>query len=467
MFVAERDDNETSFRSVGWGFASFLSTMFLFNFVRPHHLSPRPMDLYRASIHYLADSYEIYEDGKRLDAGVCNVDIRGIAKQSEIKFVLTGAESFPLTSVFVLPFSSPEADLLPDRIQYFKMFAPRGNEPMLCHIFLKGEEIDFIRFAIMGMKGFKLFEFKGRLLEDDNIEDISLRVKSAETIIRELRRSGSLNPDRLLEWGVEIYNANCEFKTEDNIRALIEAFKLFIEADKRERRRMDEEQESSSLALPVILKLIALCNYKLGNLTQAGKVAECGLQELEIAQEESVLSFDPNTLGKNTLEEIVDLVQKAGKYEPLEEDDFSFNETEMDLDVVEGLLLFMEDDDSGAEDISAENLRSLLKRISYCGDVLVGAMNDNDSAINIIRILDTTRNTLYYCWEKLGFGRHSDFWKEGESEMSYMFIELGPQKYVQNLLNFYMQSSPFHSIDRKDIIRRGVIAFCKETLRRL
>ena len=61
----------------------------------------------------------------------------------------------------------------------------------------------------------------------------------------------------------------------------------------------------------------------------------------------------------------------------------------------------------------------------------------------------------------------SDFWKEGESEMSYMFIELGPKKYVQNLLNFYTQSSPFLAIDRKDIIKRGVVAFCRETLTRL
>ena len=254
------------------------------------------MDLYRASIHYLADSYEIYEGGKRLDAGVCNVDIRGIAKQTEIKFILTGAESFPLASVFNLPFSSPEADLLPDRIQYFKMFAPDGNEPMLCNIFLKGEDIDYIRFAVMGMNGFKLFEFKGRLLEDDKVEDISLKVKSAETIISELRRMGSLTPQGLLDWGVDLYNANSDVETPENIRAIIEAFKLFVEAYKLEMDRMANEKEgfdddedngddSYSFALPVILKFIALCNYKLNNLTQAGKAAERGLEELEKARD--------------------------------------------------------------------------------------------------------------------------------------------------------------------------------------
>ena len=441
------------------------------------------MDLYRTSIHYLADSYEIFEGGKRLDAGVCNVDIRGIAKQTEIKFVLTGAESFPLASVFLFPFSTPEAELLPDRIAYMKMFVPDGkNEPMVCHLFLKGDKLDFIRFAVMGMNGFKLFEFKGRLLEDDNVEDISLKVKSAETVISELRRTGSLTPQGLLDWGVDLYNANSDVETPENIRAIIEAFKVFVEAYKLEMDRMADEKEdlyvdeddeeenddnSFSFALPVILKFIALCNYKLNNLTQAGKVAELGLVELEKAMNNSFISFDPNNLGKNTMEEIIDLVREAGQYESYDEDDESFDETEMDLDYAEGMILFMEDDDSRAEEISAGNFRSLIKRINFSGDVLWQSMKGSDSTINLFQILDITRNTLYYCWEKLGFGHHSDFWKEGDSMMSYMFIELGPRKYVQNLLNFYTQSSPFRSIDSKDIIRRGIVAFCQETLTRL
>lgn len=440
------------------------------------------MDLYRANIHYIADSYEIYEGGKRLDAGVCNVDIRGIAKQTEIKFVLTGAESFPLASVFLFPFSSPEAELLPDRIAYMKMFVPDGkNEPMVCHLFLKGDELDYIRFAVMGMNGFKLFEFKGRLLDDDNVEDISMKVKSAETVISELRRTGSLTPQGLLDWGVDLYNANSDVKTPENIKAIIEAFKLFVEAYKLERDRMadekkgfddednDEEEndDSFSFALPVILKFIALCNYKLNNMTQAGKVAERGLEELEKAQDNSFISFDPNSLGKSTMEEIIDLVQKEGQYEPLDEDDDTFDEMEMNFDYAEGMLLFLENDDSRAEEISADNFRSLIKRINFSGDVLWKSMKGSDSKITLFQILDTTRDTLYFCWEKLGFGHHSDFWKEGDSMMSYMFLELDPEKYVRNLLNFYTQSSPFRSLDRKDIIRRGIVAFCKETLTRL
>lgn len=439
------------------------------------------MDLYRTNIHYLADSYEIYEGGKRLDAGVCNVDIRGIAKETEIKFVLTGAESFPLASVFFFPFSSPEAELLPDRIAYMKTYVPDGkNEPMVCHLFIKGDELDYIRFAVMGVNGFKLFEFKGRLLEDDNVEDISMRVKSAETIISELKRTGSLTTEGLLDWGVDLYNTNSDVETSENIRAIIEAFKLFVEAYKLERYKMadekmgfdddyDEEGDGDrfSFALPVILKFIALCNYKLNNLTQAGKVAERGLEELKKAMGNSRITFDPNNLGKNTMEEIIDLVQKAGEYEPLDEYDDSFDETEMDLDYAEGMLLFLENDDNRAEEISAENFRSLLKRINFSGSMLWRSMKGSDSTIKLFQILDTTRNILYFCWEKLGFGHHSDFWKEGDSMVPYMLIELDPRKHVQNLLNFYTQSSPFRPLDEKDIIRKGIVAFCKETLTRL
>jgi hypothetical protein len=426
------------------------------------------MDLYRNNIHYLADTYEVYESGRMLDSGVCNVEIRGIVKQNEIKFILTGAESFPLASVFSFPFSTPEAELLPDRIAYFKTFAPDGNEPMVCHLFLKGYELDFIRFAVMGRNGFKLFEFKGRLLEDDNVEDLSLLVQSAESIISELRRSDSLTPERLLEWGVDLYYANDSVSTPDNIRAIIESFKLFVKADVLERKRMEFERESYSYALPTILKFIALCNYKLGNLTQAGKVAKRGLDELEIVLEDAPIVIDnPNNLGKNTLEEIIRLVRESGQYEPLDYDDDSFDETEMDFDEAEGLLLFMENDDSRAEELSPENFKDLLKRIRFAGNQIWKLQKGSDSSIMLFQLLDIINNTLYYCWEKLGFGHHSDFWKEGDSMMTYMFIELDPRPKIEQLISTFNTHNPFGIIDRKSIIKKGVIVFCSETLKHL
>lgn len=455
------------------------------------------MDLYRNNIHYLADTYEIYESGRMLDSGVCNVEIRGVVNQNEIKFILTGAESFPLSSVFSFPFTTPEAELLPDRIAYFKTFAPDGNEPMVCHLFLKGYDLDFIRFAVMGRNGFKLFEFKGRLLEDENVEDISLLVQSAESIISELRRSDSLTPERLVEWGADLYNANSDVASAEGIRALLEAFKLFIEAYKLERKKLgyddeerdywsededydeeyeedddyDEEDEEDndrfSFAMPVILKFIALCNYKFDHLTQAGKVAERGLEELERAQRKSRISFDPNSLGKNTLEEIIRLVRESGQYEPLDDDDDSFDETEMDFDEAEGMLLYMENDDSRAEEISAENFNDLLKRIHFAGNHIWKMQKGSDSSIMLFQLLDIINNTLYYCWEKLGFGHHSDFWKEGDSMMTYMFIELDPKPRIEQLITTFNTHNPFGIIDRKSIIKRGVTVFCSETLKHL
>ncbi len=459
------------------------------------------MDLYRKNIHYLADTYEVYESGRMLDSGVCNVEIRGIVKQSEIKFILTGVESFPLASVFSFPFSTPEAELLPDRIAYFKTYVPDGNEPMVCHLFLKGYDLDFIRFAIMGRNGFKLFEFKGRLLEEENVEDISLSVQSAESIISELKRTDSLTAERLLEWGADLYNANSDVATADGIRAILEAFKLFIEAFKLEREKMgyddedrdywrdeededfeDEEDEDEdedyneededendrfSFAMPVILKFIALCNYKLDHLTQAGKVAERGLEELERAQQNSFISFDPDSLGKNTLEEIIRLVRESGQYEPLDYDDDSFDETEMDFDEAEGLLLFMENDDSRAEELSPENFKDLLKRIRFAGNQIWKLQKGSESSIMLFQLLDIINNTLYYCWEKLGFGHHSDFWKEGDSMMTYMFIELDPRPKIEQLISTFNTHNPFGIIDRKSIIKKGVIVFCSETLKHL
>ena len=85
----------------------------------------------------------------------------------------------------------------------------------------------------------------------------------------------------------------------------------------------------------------------------------------------------------------------------------------------------------------------------------------------LFQLLDIINNTLYYCWEKLGFGHHSDFWKEGDSMMTYMFIELDPKPRIEQLITTFNTHNPFGIIDRKSIIKRGVTVFCSETLKHL
>ena len=425
------------------------------------------MDFYRKNIRYLADSYEIYEAGQRPDAGVCNVDIRCVVNDEGVRFSLVGAEQFPLPAVFTFPLNEPEAELLPDRITYFLQYPPGGNIPMVSALFIKGYDLDFIRFAVMGNNGFKLYEFKGKVLAVGDVEDMAKKVMTAESVIAELRRTDSLMPSSLFEWGAKWYEDNKDCELPDQIKALIEAFRLFVEADKLEKESMEREGKEHSITLVGILKYLALCNFKLDNLEQAGKIAQLGLIELEKALEESSIIIDPDRLGKRIMEEVVDLVKKEGKYEEYNEDDEEFDEAEIDLEAAQGYLLLMEKDDSRAREISADNFRTLITRVQAAGRLLQRLDDDTVPSASLFQIEDLTKTILYFCWEKLGFGNHWDFWKEGDSMMPYLAVEMNPRKHLEGIMALYQQTSPFKVVDSKDIIRKGVIAFCRETLSRM
>ena len=425
------------------------------------------MDFYRKNIRYLADSYEIYESGQRIDAGVCNVDIRCIVNEEGVRFSLLGADQFPLPAVFTFPLSDPEAELMADRITYMLQFNPGGNIPWLSALFIKGYDLDFIRFAVMGINGFKLYEFKGKVLAVGDVEDMSLKVQTAAAVIADLKRSDSFIPSSLYEWGAKWYEGNKDCEHPDQIRAIIEAFRLFVEADKLEREKMEIDEEEHSITLVGILKYIALCNYKLGNLEQAGKVAQLGLAELDKAIEESCIVIEPDRLGKKIFEDIIEKVKEEDEFVDYDVKDPFFDEKEIALDEAEGFILLLENDDRRAEEISAENLRCLLRRIHVAGKILWKAAKESKNVFSLFQLEEITNNALYYCWEKLGYGHHSDFWKEGDSMMTYWSIEQDPKEHLNGVLSFYRQGSPFSGVDDKDIIRKGVIAFCRETLSRM
>lgn len=424
------------------------------------------MDLYRKNIHYIADSYEIYEGGRCLEAGVCNIDIRGVVKANKITFTLVGAENLPLASVFSFYFTDPEGELLADRISYLATEQGGGNMPTLCHLFIKGYDLDFIRFATLGMNGYKLFEFKGRLLEDA-FQDLSAEIKTAEKIIFELKRSNSYNAENLTEWGANLYASNEGVQGAAEIKGIVEAMKLFAEADRLIRKSMEDEGAAYSISLPFVLKFLALCNYKIGNVSRAIRIAKIGIEEVENVLENSVIGgIDPNTLGKNVFEELIakDGDDEKNDLEDEYDEDAPFNEADLKLDAAEGFVLLMEGDGSKPEEVSDRNIKSILKRIKYAGKLIWPKLNNNDEAITLFNVMDLTKQALCFCWEKLGFGHHTDLMEEGDSLMSFMLFQMDARPRLEALLRLYTLSSPFGDVDKEDYIRRGLISVFKKAM---
>ena len=117
---------------------------------------------YRRSILFSANRYEVWEAGKCIDSGEKDVEVKGIANDSQITFVLSGADGLPLAKRFSFGYSNRDADVLSDRIQYMIPTKNGGNYPAICNLFTdRDNSIKYVRFATLGPAGFKLIEFYG------------------------------------------------------------------------------------------------------------------------------------------------------------------------------------------------------------------------------------------------------------------------------------------------------------------
>lgn len=305
------------------------------------------MDFYRQNLIYSASRYEVWEAGKCLDKGMCAATIKAITSESKIKFIIEGAEQLPLSPVATFCYQDPDAEILQDRIQYFEL-SNSGQTPSICNIFPSddGEDIAYIRFAVAGNFGYKIIEFYGHVKSvGEGIEDPSLSVTSAEKIIRQLKQSRSYTSQSLMQWAVDIFNANSDIGFEDTqgaikkTDAIVEALKLFVEALECDMEEHDYEDRGPSLLYPKLCMFIASCNYKIGNYNQAYHVANKGLGSMDEVIENSIIrGFDKDFLGQKELQEIVDVIEEQNSDDIdwyMDSDDI--DETEIDTSSYEEL----------------------------------------------------------------------------------------------------------------------------------
>lgn len=305
------------------------------------------MDFYRQNLIYSAGRYEIWEAGKCLDKGMCAVTIKAISSESKIKFIIEGAEHLPLSPIVTFFYQDPNAEILRDRIQYFDI-NNSGQTPSICNIFPSddGEDITYIRFAVSGNVGYRIIEFYGQVLSvGEGVVDSSLSVTSSEKIIKQLRQTHSYTSEAIMQWAVDIFNANSDLGNEDTqgaikkTDAIVEALKLFVEALKCDMKERDYDEQGPSLMYPKYCMFIASCNYKIGNYSQAYHVANKGLESMDEIMEKSVLKgFDKDFLGEKELQEIVDVIEDQN-FEDIDWsiDSEDIDETEIDTSMYEEL----------------------------------------------------------------------------------------------------------------------------------
>ena len=115
---------------------------------------------YNKNISYQVDRYEEWQSGHCINNGEINLIVTGNINNDKIIFSIDGAYQLHISNNF--DFNICESCILNDgRIQYVK--APENNinpmMPVVCHLFIRNNQIDYIRFAMTNPD--RLIEFHG------------------------------------------------------------------------------------------------------------------------------------------------------------------------------------------------------------------------------------------------------------------------------------------------------------------
>lgn len=105
--------------------------------------------------------------------------------------------------------------------------------------------------------------------------------------------------------------------------------------------------------------------------------------------------------------------------------------------------------------ITPEKIKSLVNVLNYIQEqfALVGERTgDTETMIRSCWLMETYKNALYFTWEKLGYGWHSDFWKEGDSMVEYDLFLFQIKEILPDLIESLRIPSSFHAIDPEEKI---------------
>ncbi len=121
--------------------------------------------LFKKSISFHVERYEQWQQGRCTDSGKIAFDIHLVAENTKISTTIPFASKFNMHEKVSFDYSG--SDILADRIQYVNALGTSedSSRPIVLHIFVKENRIDYIRFAMSYPD--RIVEFYGYQIESD------------------------------------------------------------------------------------------------------------------------------------------------------------------------------------------------------------------------------------------------------------------------------------------------------------
>ena len=421
--------------------------------------------VYKNNFIFVAKRYEEWQGGQCISQGP--IDTRIVAEVNGDKIYFNLDEILQLRILKSFEFETTGFCVLSDRVQYaYETSDFNPIVPMICNIFYKGDNIEYVRFAMTNPD--RLIEFYG-YMEQLGQPSTGLSKKSikhtatAESILQEMASYGMLKADAVMERGINLHNEvqMSEVCTIQGGEKTIESLKLLIKALELDEEESETNGRGTSMLKPKILEFIASCNYRLGNFNTAYCVAKQGLEAIDEAIEDSVFTGIPRSMyGAEGIENIINLIENA-YYDQVEDEDdiWAVDPKEIITDTFDRFVNEQRQPQS-KNVLSKQSIEQMVEIIHKVQKMFndYGNKSGNTQMFMIANGLEMFLNPLYYAWEKMKYGWHTDFLNEGDSMFGYLMFEADIHGNIDNSIKCLENGSPFTGIEKDGIITSSLLA---------
>lgn len=123
---------------------------------------------YKTSFRFSANRYEEWQAGRCISKGAISTRISAEVRDSTIHFELDDIADINMLKSFEFDIYDEHFNVLSDRIQYsHPNYDCNPMTPVVCHLFIKGSTIDYVRFAMTNPD--RIVEFYGSLIQTEQL----------------------------------------------------------------------------------------------------------------------------------------------------------------------------------------------------------------------------------------------------------------------------------------------------------
>lgn len=317
--------------------------------------------IYKRNFRFSATRYEEWQAGQCISQGRINCIITAEVIEQSIHFELSDKHNLRILDSFDFEFEG--SAILQGRIQYVHDTADWNPiAPIVCHLFIENGTISYVRFGMTNPD--RLIEFYGDVIGFDqpssNVRKAVIHKNvSAAQIVSELKSYGMFNTNAVMERAGYLYKDNSNVKTKEQAQNIIEALKLFVECNKLN----NKDKDGNCLLKPKILMFIALCNYKIGNISQAYYVAQKAYKAIDEAEEDCPFEGVPRSaFGEDTIKELIQIIE----CEHLDSVDKNMCAEDIDENSIDTSMFETLMRESQKESVtSKQNIKSLIEAITH------------------------------------------------------------------------------------------------------